>query len=77
MLLDSLEAVEARYQELEKLITENFDDYQQIAGLSKEKSDLESQGMPTFTINKIWRYNLSISMLFYMMIYHEIYHGPF
>jgi peptide chain release factor 1 len=41
MLLDSLDAVEAHYQELEKLIQENLEDYQKIAELSKEKSDLE------------------------------------
>ena len=41
MLLDSLDAVEAHYQELIKLIEENINDYQQIAELSKEKSDLE------------------------------------
>ena len=41
MLLDSLDAVEAHYQELIKLIEENINDYQKIAELSKEKSDLE------------------------------------
>jgi len=41
MLLDSLNTVEARYQEINKLIEENISDYQQIADLSKEKSDLE------------------------------------
>jgi peptide chain release factor 1 len=41
MLLDSLDAVEAHYQELEKLIQDNLEDYQKIAELSKEKSDLE------------------------------------
>jgi peptide chain release factor 1 len=41
MLLDSLGTVEAHYQELIKLIEENINDYQQIAELSKEKSDLE------------------------------------
>lgn len=41
MLLDSLTAVEERFQEINKLIEENINDYQQIAELSKEKSDLE------------------------------------
>jgi len=41
MLLESLNAVEARYQEIIKLIEKNINDYQQIASLSKEKSDLE------------------------------------
>jgi peptide chain release factor 1 len=41
MLLDSLYAVEAHYQEIIKLIEENINDYQKIAELSKEKSDLE------------------------------------
>jgi len=41
MLLDSLHTVEAHYQELIKLIEENINDYQKIAELSKEKSDLE------------------------------------
>lgn len=41
MLLESLDAVEKRYKEIEKLIAENYDDYQQVAELSKEKSDLE------------------------------------
>jgi len=41
MLLDSLDAVEAHYQEIIKLIEENVNDYQKIAELSKEKSDLE------------------------------------
>ncbi len=41
MLLDSLDTVEAHYQELIKLIEENINDYQKIAELSKEKSDLE------------------------------------
>lgn len=41
MLLDSLIAVEARYQEIIKLIENNINNYQRIAELSKEKSDLE------------------------------------
>lgn len=41
MLLDSLSAVEKHYQDLEKQITENYEDYQMVAELSKEKSDLE------------------------------------
>ncbi len=41
MLLDNLAAVEARYNELTKLIEQNIDDYQRIADFSKEKSDIE------------------------------------
>jgi peptide chain release factor 1 len=41
MLLDSLSAVEKHYQDLEKQIAENYEDYQMVAELSKEKSDLE------------------------------------
>ena len=41
MLLDSLAAIEARFNEINKLITENIDDYQKVAELSKEKSDME------------------------------------
>ena len=41
MLLESLHAVEQHYQDLEKQIADNFDNYQLIAELSKEKSDLE------------------------------------
>ncbi|MEW6651693.1 MAG: PCRF domain-containing protein, partial [Chloroflexota bacterium] len=41
MLLDNLAAVEARFNELNKLIEENIDDYQKVADLSKEKADIE------------------------------------
>ncbi len=41
MLLDNLDAVVARFNEINKLIEENIDDYQKVAELSKEKSDLE------------------------------------
>ncbi len=41
MLLESLDAVESRYKEINKSIAENIDDYQKVAELSKEKSDLE------------------------------------
>jgi peptide chain release factor 1 len=41
MLLESLAAVETRYKEINKSIAENIDDYQKVAELSKEKSDLE------------------------------------
>jgi len=41
MLLESLSAVEERYKELEKQIAENYENYQLVAELSKEKSDLE------------------------------------
>ncbi len=41
MLLESLNAVEEHYQEIEKRIADNYEDYQLVAELSKEKSDLE------------------------------------
>jgi peptide chain release factor 1 len=41
MLLENLEAIEARYHELNKLIEANISDYQRVAELSKEKADLE------------------------------------
>jgi peptide chain release factor 1 len=41
MLLENLESIEARYQELNKLIEANISDYQQVAELSKEKADLD------------------------------------
>lgn len=41
MLLDNLAAIEARFNEITKLIEENIDDYQKVAELSKEKSDME------------------------------------
>jgi len=41
MLIDNLSALEARYEELNQLIQENINDYQKVAELSKEKSDLE------------------------------------
>jgi peptide chain release factor 1 len=41
MLLDNLEAVETRYNEINKQIEENMNDYQKVAELSKEKSDME------------------------------------
>lgn len=41
MLLENLEAIEARYQEINKLIEANITDYQQVAELSKEKADLD------------------------------------
>jgi len=41
MLLESLDAVESRYKEINRSIAENIDDYQKVAELSKEKSDLE------------------------------------
>ena len=41
MLLDNLAVVEIRYKEIIQLIQDNINDYQRIAELSKEKSDLE------------------------------------
>jgi peptide chain release factor 1 len=41
MLLDNLASIEERYDELNKLIQENIDDYQKVAEFSKEKADLE------------------------------------
>ncbi len=41
MLLDSLAAIETKYREITQQIEENLEDYQKIAELSKERSDLE------------------------------------
>jgi protein subunit release factor A len=41
MLLESLAAVESRYKELTQQIEENLEDYQKVAELSKERSDLD------------------------------------
>ena len=41
MLLESLAAIETRYKELTQQIEENLNDYQKVAELSKERSDLE------------------------------------
>ncbi len=41
MLLDNLASIEERYDELNKLIQENIDDYQKVAEYSKEKADLD------------------------------------
>ena len=41
MLLENLETIEARYQEINQQIEANISDYQQVAELSKEKADLD------------------------------------
>ncbi len=41
MLLENLETIEARYQEINKQIEANISDYQLVAELSKEKADLD------------------------------------
>src|SRR4030042_1936331 len=41
MLLENLETIEIRYQEINKQIEANISDYQQVAELSKEKADLD------------------------------------
>lgn len=41
-MLDKLQAIEDRYAELTRLLEENADDYQKVAELSKERSDLET-----------------------------------
>ncbi|MBI4926194.1 MAG: peptide chain release factor 1 [Anaerolineae bacterium] len=40
-MLEKLATIEAHYQELGKSIEENVDDYQKVAELAKERSDLE------------------------------------
>ncbi len=42
MLLESLAAIETRYKEINEQIQENLEDYQKVAELSKERSDLEN-----------------------------------
>ncbi len=41
MLLDSLAALESKYEEIKQQIEENMNDYQKVAELSKERSELE------------------------------------
>jgi peptide chain release factor 1 len=41
MLLESLSVIEARYGEITQQLEENLEDYQKVAELSKERSDLE------------------------------------
>ncbi len=41
MLLESLAAIETRYKEITQQIEKNLEDYQKVAELSKERSDLE------------------------------------
>ena len=41
MLLENLDAIQSRYDELNKLIQQNLENYQQVADLSKELSNLE------------------------------------
>ena len=40
-MLDKIASIEARYEELGQLIEENVNDYQKVAELAKERSDLE------------------------------------
>jgi peptide chain release factor 1 len=41
-MIEKIDAIEARYDELEKLLEQNANDYQVVAGLAKERSDLET-----------------------------------
>lgn len=40
-MLENIEPIEKRYQELTQLLEENVEDYQKVAELAKERSDLE------------------------------------
>jgi peptide chain release factor 1 len=40
-MLDKLADIESRYEELSKLLEQNADDYQRVAELAKERSDIE------------------------------------
>ncbi|KUK45969.1 MAG: Peptide chain release factor 1, partial [Anaerolinea thermophila] len=42
MLLESLAAIETRYEEINQQIQENLEDYQKVAEFSKERADLET-----------------------------------
>ena len=57
MLLENLEAIEARYQEINKQIEANISDYQQVAELSKEKADLED------VVRKSREYTLTLKVI--------------
>jgi len=41
-MFDKISAIEARYAELEQLLEQNANDYQVVAGLAKERSELEA-----------------------------------
>ena len=41
-MIDKLTAIEGRYDELGQLLEQNANDYQMVAGLAKERSDLET-----------------------------------
>ena len=41
-MLEKLAQIEARYDELNRLLEQNADDYQKVAELAKERSDLET-----------------------------------
>lgn len=41
-MLDKIESIEKRYQELTTLIEQNLEDYQKVAELNKERSELET-----------------------------------
>jgi peptide chain release factor 1 len=41
-MIDKLAAIEGRYDELGQLLEQNVNDYQVVAGLAKERSDLEA-----------------------------------
>lgn len=41
MLLESIAAIESKYEEIKQQIEENINDYQKVAELSKERSELE------------------------------------
>ncbi|MEN6571446.1 MAG: peptide chain release factor 1 [Anaerolineaceae bacterium] len=41
-MLDKIESIEKRYQELTSLIEQNLEDYQKVAELNKERSELET-----------------------------------
>ena len=40
-MLDKIAAIEAHYEELGQLLIQNTNDYQVVAGLAKERSDIE------------------------------------
>ena len=40
-MLNTIQSLEKRYQEINQQLTETHDDYQEIADLAKERSDLE------------------------------------
>ena len=56
-MLDKLQAIEDRYNKITNQLTENADDYQMVAELAKERSDLEP------IVNKVREYKQTLQSI--------------